>query len=148
MSTYTQILYHIVFSTKNRKNVISYNREAELHSYLSKVLMNHDCFVYLINGTSNHLHIATHIHPKVALSGIIKDLKLSSSKWIKSSNVFPFFEGWQKGYGAFTTSIAEKDNLYHYIANQKKHHKIKSFNEEFIELLEINSIKFDTKFLL
>lgn len=95
----------------------------------------------------DHIHIITHLHPTIALSSLIKDMKIASSIWIKKENIFPGFTSWQDGYGAFTYSINEKDRLIEYVKNQEEHHKIKSFKEEYTELLKEYGIKFDKKYL-
>jgi len=104
--------------------------------------------LYRINGVENHLHIATHIHPTVALSSLVKDIKTASSIWIKQQNLFPDFTFWQKGYGAFTYSIKEKETLINYIQNQQKHHKVLTFREEYKILLAEHNIEFEEKYLL
>jgi len=144
---YTQILYQIVYSTKNRKPVMKEERQDELFKYLWGILKNKKCHVYIINGVENHIHIVTHLHPTVALSSLIKDMKIASSTWIKKENIFPDFNGWQDGYGAFTYSIKDKDRLIEYVKNQKEHHKKISFKEEFIELLKEHEIEFEEKYL-
>jgi len=147
MSTYTQILYQLVFSTHSRERTLSENRQEDLYKYISGILKNKKCHLYRINGVEDHLHIITHLHPTVALSSLIKDIKLASSVWIKANNIFHNFNGWQDGYGAFTYSIKEKDNLIEYVKNQVEHHKIKTFKEEYIELLKEQGIEYDDKFL-
>jgi len=148
MSTYTQILYQIVFSTKNReKALIKVNRE-KLNRYIWGILNNKKCVLYRINGVEDHIHLATHIHPTIAVSSLIKDIKVSSSIWMKEQGLFPAFTAWQKGYGAFTYSIKEKEALVNYINNQEAHHKIMSFREEYIKLLKVHKIDFDEKYLL
>ncbi len=147
MATYTQILYQIVYSTKDRKPVLKEEKQAMLFKYLWGILKNKKCHVYRINGVEDHIHIVTHLHPTVALSSLIKDMKIASSKWIKEKNLFPDFSGWQDGYGAFTYSIKDKDRLIEYVKNQKEHHKTKSFKEEYIELLNEHGIEFDEKYL-
>jgi REP element-mobilizing transposase RayT len=147
MATYTQILYQIVYSTKDRKPVLKEEKQAMLFKYLWGILKNKKCHVYRINGVEDHIHIVTHLHPTVALSSLIKDMKIASSKWIKEKNIFTGFSGWQDGYGAFTYSIKDKDRLIEYVKNQKEHHKTKSFKEEYIELLNEHGIEFDEKYL-
>lgn len=148
MSTYTQILYQIVFSTKNReKALIKMNRE-KLYRYIWGILNNKKCILYRINGVEDHIHIATHIHPTIAISSLIKDIKVSSSLWIKEQGLFPGFTSWQKGYGAFTYSIKEKEKLVSYIKNQETHHKTVTFREEYLKLLKEHEIEFDEKYLL
>ncbi|MBW6498251.1 MAG: IS200/IS605 family transposase [Bacteroidales bacterium] len=147
MSTYTQILYQIVFSTKDREpNLTKGNRE-ELFKYIWGLLKNKKCHLYRINGVEDHLHIITHLHPSVSLASLVKDIKLSSSQYINANGIFKRFNGWQEGYGAFTYSIKEKDRLIEYVKNQEDHHKVKSYKEEFIELLMEHGIEFDEKYL-
>ncbi len=148
MSTYTQILYQIVFSTKKRERTLIEKNQEKLYSYIWGVIKNKKCHLYRINGIEDHIHIITHLHPSIALSDFVKDIKLSTSSWIKENSCFPGFSGWQKGYGAFTYSISEKDRLIEYVKNQKAHHKKKSFKEEYIELLREHKIEFDEKYLL
>ena len=122
MATYTQILYQIVFTTKNREDVLIESNREQLYHYIWGILKNKNCKLYQINGVENHLHIATDIHPSVALASLVKDIKVASSLWIKENNVFPGFTSWQEGYGAFTYSIKEKGAVVNYIKNQKEHH--------------------------
>jgi len=148
MSTYTQILYQIVFTTKNQLPVLKEERTNELYRYFWGILKNKNCHGYIINGVEDHIHIVTHIHPTIALASLVKDLKTSSTKWIKENGIFKDFPGWQAGYGAFTYSAKDKDRLIEYVKNQKEHHRIKSFTEEDIELLIEHGISFDEKYLL
>ncbi len=103
--------------------------------------------MYRINGVEDHLHIVTHLHPSVALAGLIKDIKIASSLFIKEQSLFPDFVSWQEGYGAFTYSIKEKDRLINYVKNQEEHHKKSSYKEEFIALLNEHGVAFDEKYL-
>lgn len=148
MSTYTQILYQIVFSTKDRKKVLVEENQEKLFRFIWGILKNKNCVLYQINGIEDHLHIATHLHPTVALSSLVKDIKVASALWIKENRMFPDFSSWQEGYGGFTYSIKEKGNLINYIKDQKGHHKVKTFREEFIELLNEHGIEFDERYLI
>src|SRR6056297_1931878 len=148
MSTYTQILYQIVFSTKHRNRaLIKKNREA-LFKDIWGILKNNKCHLYRVNGVEDHIHIITHIHPCVSPSSLVKDIKLGSSDYIKRNNLFPDFHGWQDGYAAFTYSIKEKQRLIEYVANQEEHHKAISFKEELIHLLNEHDVVFEEKYLL
>jgi REP element-mobilizing transposase RayT len=147
MSTYTQILYQIVFSTKNRGRAMIESGQVRLYSYIVGLLKNKNCHIYRINGVEDHLHIATHIHPSIPLATLVKDIKLASSDFIKEEKIFPDFTGWQVGYGAFTYSITAKDNLIQYVMNQKEHHKKNTFKEEYIRLLQEHKIEFDESYL-
>ena len=148
MSTYTQILYQIVFSTKDRcPSLIKENRK-DLFKYIWGTLKNKKCHLYRINGVEDHLHILTHLHPSCALADLIKTIKVGSSKHIKEYNLFPKFDGWQEGYGGFTYSFKEKDRLVTYIKNQEEHHKTVSFRDEYIDLLNEHGVEFEEKYLL
>lgn len=148
MSTYTQIIYQVFFSTKQREQVLEKESRKELYKYVWGILKNHKCHAYRINGVEDHLHILMHLHPSVALAGLIKSIKIASSGFIKEKKLFKYFNGWQDGYGAFTYSIQEKDRLIEYVKNQEEHHKNISFKEEYIALLKEHRIEFDEKYLL
>ncbi len=148
MATFTQILYQLVFSTKNREHTLTKEHREQLYYYIWGILKNNKCTLYRINGVEDHLHIATHIHPSVSVSDLVKDIKVSTSIWIKEQKLFPNFNAWQEGYGAFTYSINEKDALVKYINKQEDHHKTKTFREEYIELLQEHFVEFDEKYLL
>jgi len=147
MSSYTQIIYQIVFSTWSREKTLSENNREELFKYIAGILKNKKCHLYRINGIADHIHIVTDLHPSVALADLIKDIKLASSGWIKANNIFKNFNGWQAGYGAFTYSIIDKAHLIEYVKNQNEHHRIKTFTEEYIDLLKEQGIDFDEKYL-
>ena len=147
MSTYTQILYQIVFSTKNREKTLQELNRNELFGYIWGILKKKNCHLYRIGGVEDHLHIVTHIHPMIAPSLLIKDIKLASSKLIKQEDLFPSFNGWQDGFGAFTYAYSSKDELIEYVKNQVEHHKTISFKDEYIKLLNDNGIEFDEKYL-
>jgi putative transposase len=148
MSTYTQIIYQIVYSTKNREGSLTQEKRPWLYEYIWGVLKNKNCHLYRINGMAEHIHIVSGLHPTIALSSLIKDIKLSSSAYIKEKSLFRNFGGWQDGYGAFTYSFNAKDQLIEYVKNQEEHHKKVSFKEEYVSLLKEHGIEFDEKYLL
>jgi len=148
MSTHTQLIYHIVYSTYNREQTIALENKRRLYAFMNGILKNKNCHLYRINGMEDHLHILTHIHPTISLASLVKDIKLASIDFIKSEGIFPDFNGWQDGYGAYTVSYRDKDQLINYIKNQEEHHKKEDFLDEYKRLLEKHGIKFDTKYLL
>ncbi|GMQ25771.1 hypothetical protein Aoki45_24530 [Algoriphagus sp. oki45] len=148
MATHTQLLYHFIFSTKHREPTIVPDQKKRLFAYLHQLLTNKNCHLYLINGMEDHLHILTHVHPTIAVSPLIKDIKLAADDFIKRENIFPKFKGWQDGYGAFSESIKEKDRLINYIKNQEEHHRKISYRDEYKALLKEHEIEFDEKYLL
>jgi len=148
MATYTQTLYQIVFSTKNRQSALIKEKRETLFKYLWGIIKNNKCHLYRINGMEDHLHILTSLHPTVALSDLVKDLKVSSSQFIKENQVFPQFNGWQTGYGAFTYSYDAKEHLIEYIKNQEEHHKTMTFLDEYQNFLNEFGIEFYEKYFL
>lgn len=148
MSTYTQILYQIVWSTKNRKPSLTKNYRIQLFQYIWGLLKKKRCHLYRINGVEDHLHIVTHVHPSIALASLVKDIKLAASSHIKEESLFDDFDGWQSGYAAFTYSIDAKDNLIEYVKRQEEHHRKITFEEELRELLKEHHIPYDEKYLL
>ena len=147
MSTYTQIYYHLVFSTKERAPVLVSEKRESLFRYTWGILKNKDCHLYRINGAEDHVHILTSLHPTVCLADLIKEIKIGTSRWIKENAVFPAFTHWQDGYGAFTVSHDDKDDVIEYIKNQEDHHKRVSFRDELRGLLEKFGVSFDEKYL-
>jgi putative transposase len=148
MGNYRQIFYHIVFGTKQRRPTIDETHCSKLYQYISGIIKNKNCKLYRINGVEDHIHIFSDLHPTVSLSDYIKDIKVATSIWMKASGIFPKFEAWQGGYGAFTYSLREKDMIINYVKNQKEHHKKETFYNEFRRLLMENGIEFEEKYLL
>ncbi|MHB9141430.1 MAG: IS200/IS605 family transposase [Paludibacter sp.] len=147
MSTYTQSLIQIVFSTKYREKTLTKDNREELFRYIWGVLKNNNCHLYRIGGVEDHIHIATHLHPSVRVADLVKDIKLSSSDYIKSNSLFPDFTAWQSGYGWFTYSFKDKNRLIEYVKNQEKHHAVKTYIEELKELLDEHGVEYDEKYL-
>ena len=147
MSTYTQIYYHLVFSTKARERVLVEKHREEFYRYTWGIIRNKDSHLYRINAVEDHVHILTSLHPSIALADFVKDIKVATSVWIKERGLFPGFRGWQEGYGAFTASHQDKDRLIEYIKNQQEHHRVKSFREELQEMLVEAGVQLDEKYL-
>ena len=149
MSTYTQILYQIVFGTYDYNPFLNTENENILFSYIVGILKNKSCHPYIVGGASNHIHIITHIHPTKAPAFLVKDIKLASHKMILDNRkLFSHFTGWQVGYSGFTYHISSKDKLIRYVENQREHHKIFSFKEELKELLNEHSVDYNEDYLI
>lgn len=148
MSTYLQIYHHIVFSTKYRTPCLKQPARKELFRYISGIFRNKKCHLYQINGLEDHIHIFSHIHPDQSLSGLIKDIKLASTCYIKEMQLFEEFSGWQRGYAAFTHSEREKVRVIQYIKNQEQRHKVDSFLDEMRALLIEHNVDFEEKYLV
>jgi REP element-mobilizing transposase RayT len=146
MSSYRQHLYHIVFRTKDSIPTIRQDHVNDQYAYFTGIIKNKKSHLYRINGVENHLHILTDINPSLAPIDFMRDIKVSSSLWIKSSGFFPAFTGWAVGYGSFTCSYKDIDRLIEYVKNQQEHHKKITFDEEYRKLLLDNGITPDEKY--
>ncbi|MCL2098379.1 MAG: transposase [Bacteroidales bacterium] len=118
MSAYRQILYHIVFRTKGSEKTINQAHSADLYKYIWGIINNKKCLLFRING-KDHLHILSDLHPSVALADYIRDIKVSSTKWIKESGLFPDFKGWGIKYCALTYSYNDRDTIINYIKTSR-----------------------------
>lgn len=148
MSTYTQILYQIVFSTKFRMPVLAKKNRETLFKFINQTIQNKNCKPLQINGVEDHIHIIVNIHPTVCVADLVKDIKVSSTLFIKREKLFPNFIGWQNGYGAFTYAPDALDNLIRYVQNQEEHHaKKKDFRSEYLALLDEHGVDFEEKYL-
>ena len=146
MSTYRQLLYHIVFSTKHRQPTIQQSSEKELYKYIWSLIKNKGCILYRINGMEDHIHILTEVLPSIALSNFVRDLKTSTSIWMKQSGNYPLFTGWSEGYCVLTYTYRDKDMVINYIKNQQEHHKRISFEDEYRSILTEHGIEIDERY--
>ncbi|MDP1879867.1 MAG: IS200/IS605 family transposase [Parachlamydiaceae bacterium] len=143
----SDVVIHLIFSTKNREPIITDDIESELFRYICGRADQLKSSVIRINGMEDHIHILLHLSKEVTYSDLIADLKANSSRWIKSKGEkFQHFS-WQSGYGAFSVSRSMVDRVIHYINNQKEHHKKYSFKEELLLMLKRAKIKYDEKYL-
>jgi REP element-mobilizing transposase RayT len=118
----------------------------ELYGYISGIIKNKNSHLYRINGIENHLHILTDMHPSIAPADFMREIKASSSLWMKNSTLFPLFIGWEEGYGSFTCSYKDLSNLIEYIKSQEEHHKKVTFEEEYRKILLESGITPDEKY--
>jgi len=146
MSSYRQLLYHLVFRTKYSHPAIKQDNVDQLYAYISGIIKNKNSHMYRVNGVENHLHILTDIHPSIPLADFMRDIKVSTSMWMKESGLFPSFNGWAEGYGAFTYSYRDLGRLIEYVKNQKEHHKKRTFKDEYRRLLMDFGIKIDKRY--
>ena len=145
MSAYRQIMYHIVFRTKRSEKTINQEHSTELKKYIWGIIKNKKCVLFRINCMEDHIHLLTDLHPSVALADYVRDIKVSSTKWIKQSEKFPGFKGWGIKYCALTYSYRDRDTIINYIKNQQEHHKKESFRDEIKRLFLEEGIDLDEK---
>ena len=146
-NTYSQIYYHIVFSTKNRVDWIKPEIEDRVWAYVGGVARKHTLTAIQIGGIDNHIHGLLGAPPTHSPSQVAKYLKGDSSKWIHEE--FPEMRdfAWQDGYGVFTVSRSEIERVRAYIQNQREHHGKQTFEEEYKGLLRLHGIEYDERFL-
>lgn len=145
-NTYTQIHIQSVFSVNDRSCIIRKEWKNELFQYITGIIQNHDHKVMAINGMPDHLHVFFGMRPTQSLSDLMQDVKGDSSKWINKKG---FVEGrfsWQEGFGGFSYSKSQVNNVIDYIRDQEIHHRKKSFIEEYREYLQIFEVPFDDRF--
>jgi len=136
------ILVHVIFSTKNRAPLILPETEDELYPYVASI-----CRAHAVGGTENHLHIACSLARTITVSRLIEEIKRSSSKWMKTKGARYRAFAWQNGYGAFSIGQSQLGSLKGYIARQKEHHRVKTFEEEFREFLKRYQIEYDDRYV-
>jgi len=146
-NTYTQTSIHAVFAVKGRQNILSDKFRENLFQYISGILSHNGHYSLAVNGYKDHVHIFFEQHPTKALSDTIQIVKANSSKWINDNKlVLGKFE-WQEGYGGFSYSHSQRDNVIKYIMNQEKHHSRRTFRDEYLELLNKFEIKFQDEYI-
>jgi putative transposase len=146
-NTYTQLHIQVVFAVQNRDCVIRNSWKNELHKYITGIIENHNHKVMAINGMPDHLHILFGMRPTQSLSDLIQDIKGGSSKWINQKGYVKGKFSWQEGDGAFSYSKSHVDAVIDYIKHQEKHHRKKTFVEEYHEFLEKFEVDFDKRYI-
>lgn len=119
MNSFRQILYHIVFGTYNREQTLPESHHEDLYRFIWGVINKRRCVLYRINGTKDHIHILSDLHPTIALSDYIKEIKTASNTWMKGTGNFPNFSSWAEGYCAITYNLRDKEQIINYIKKSK-----------------------------
>ena len=145
--TFTNLLAHIIFSTKDRAPFIDAELKPELLAYLGGMVREVNGQAYGINGTADHVHLLVSLPPTIALSEAMKVLKANSSRWVSEKWRARKAFGWQTGYGAFSVSKSNAPDVLKYIADQEEHHRKVTFKEEFIAFLKKHGIEYDERYI-
>ena len=138
---------HLIFSTKNRAPLLRDAVRDSLHRYMAVVLQNFGCPATLINSVEDHAHVLFELGRTVSVSATVEEIKKSSSKWIKTQGAEFAEFAWQNGYGAFAVSESNVAAVRDYIANQREHHRKKSFQEEYRAFLERHGVACDERYV-
>ncbi len=147
MSTYSKIYIQVIFAVRNRESLINESWEEHLYRYISGIINNKKQKLIAINGIPNHIHFFIGMKTDCCLSDLVREIKKSSNEFIKQNNFTKQKFNWQEGFGAFSYSESDIPNVISYIMNQKEHHKIKNFREEYIDLLDQHKIDYQEKYL-
>ena len=143
--SFTDLNYHVVFSTKEFNPMIDPEWKDRLYEYLGGVIRSLNGICIEINGMPDHVHSLVRLHQDMPISTFMEKLKSNSSGWVKRTLDNKF--SWQIGYGAFTVSESGIEKVTQYIRDQARHHQKMTFEEEFIKLLKAHNIEFDRKYL-
>ena len=146
-NTYTQCYFHLVFAVRNRNALIKKEWKNEMEKYITGIVQNHQHKMLAIGSMPDHIHILIGYNINQLIPEIVEEIKTSTNKWIKEKKLSKFKFDWQKGYGAFTYSRSEIDNVVKYILSQEEHHKKRPFKEEYLEMLEKNEVIFSNEYL-
>ena len=147
-NTFTQIYLQFVFAVQDRCSLIRPTWKDELYKYITGIVQNSKHKLIAINGMPNHLHVFIGYKPHQLIPDLLQDIKGSSSKWINEKGFVQGRFAWQAGYGGFSYSHSQINNVVRYIMRQEEHHKRKTFREEYIQLLERFNIEYNERFIL
>jgi REP element-mobilizing transposase RayT len=144
-STYLSLHYHLMFSTRNREAFIAPDWRARLHDYLGGTIRGLGGYPEGVGGVADRVHLLVGLKATHCLSDVMRELKKASSTWVyEEAGLLSF--AWQEGYAAFTISATARKAVRSYIAHQEEHHRVKSFREELVEMLDKAGIEYDPKY--
>ncbi|HPO65995.1 MAG TPA: IS200/IS605 family transposase [Bacteroidales bacterium] len=146
-NTYFQINIHCVFAVQGRENILADHFRDNLFRYIYGILKKDNVFPLAVGGWKDHVHVFFELKPDIKISDLMRMVKASSSKWINEQGFLKGKFNWQEGYGAFSYSRSQRDNVINYIINQEMHHKSKTFREEYLELLRKFEIEYKDEFV-
>lgn len=147
MSTYTNLTYHVIFSTKYRTPSIEAAWKDELYAYIGGIIRGEKGQLLEIGGTNDHVHILAGFHPTATISYMLQHMKGNASKWVNERKLHSKRFEWQTGYGAFTVSQSQVPAVRRYIQKQEKHHEKQTFKDEFLAILKRHQIEYDPKYV-
>ena len=145
--SYAQCLFHCVFSTKGRRNLIPASAQDRLWAYLGGIARANDITALAVGGTSDHAHVLLSLPATMPVAKAIQLVKAGSSKWLHET--IPTLRGfaWQEGYGAFSIGVSQVAGTVRYINRQAEHHRTQTFEEEYIAFLRRNGVEFDQRYV-
>ncbi len=145
-STHLSLHYHLVFSTKDRIAMIAPEWRERLHAFLGGVVRQLDGIPQAVGGVGDHVHLLIGLGAMHRLADVMREIKSVSSRWVHDEVGVKLFS-WQEGYGAFTVGAPQRQGVVEYIANQEAHHRVKSFQEEYVDFLRRGAVEYDDRYL-
>jgi REP element-mobilizing transposase RayT len=145
--TYCNLLFHAIFSTKDRTAAISPDIRDDLLAYIGGIVRHMGGKTVIAGGTADHVHLLLELPSHVAVADTLRVLKTNSSRWAHERWPERRLFGWQTGYAAFSVSKSNLEAVRTYIANQEQHHKKIDFREEFVTFLKKNGITYDDRYI-
>ncbi|MDR0798589.1 MAG: IS200/IS605 family transposase [Dysgonamonadaceae bacterium] len=146
-NTYTQIHIHGIFAVQNRISLITESWREDLYKYMTGIIQNHGHKILQIGGMPDHVHVLFGMRPVESLSDLMKVIKGKSSEWINGQRFVMGHFSWQEGYGAFSYSKSQLNNVIQYIANQPEHHKKRDMVAEYLDFLKSFGVEYDEKYV-
>ncbi|MEZ0483529.1 IS200/IS605 family transposase [Fibrella aquatica] len=146
-NTYTQLEIQLVFAVKGRESLIQKIWRDDLYRYITGVIQSNQHKVLQINGMPDHIHIFTGYNPTQLIPKLVEEIKTSSNRYVKENRLSRFPFSWQAGYGAFSYGRSQRQDVIRYIENQELHHKKRTFQEEYLLLLQKFEVAYDDKYL-
>jgi putative transposase len=144
-STLTNLVYHVIFSTKGREPFLIPEIRNELYRYMGGIIKGEGGILLQVGGTADHIHIIIRLKPVHALSEMMQKVKGNSSKWINEQGRLNQKFAWQDGYGAFTVSESRIPAVIRYVKEQVSHHEKQTFKEEFVRILDRHGVTYDER---
>jgi REP element-mobilizing transposase RayT len=141
--TFSQLLYHIIFGTQHRENLIDPELRQDLYPFIGGLVRSVRCTLLAVGGMQDHVHLLVRARPTVSLSDLLRVIKANSSRWVHERSAMPRRFGWQEGYGAFSVSGSAAADVCRYIQRQEEHHRRRTFEAEWVTLLKRHGIEFD-----
>lgn len=145
--TFSQLYIQAVFAVKGRENLIALHWRDELHKYIAGIIKGKEQKSIIVNGVADHVHCFVGLRPSMAISDLIRDIKNNSTNFINSKKFVKGKFAWQEGYGVFSYSHSQINDVYSYILNQQEHHKKQTFKEEYLEFLNRFGVPYDERYL-
>jgi putative transposase len=145
--TFYQIYIQFVFAVHGRENLLHKSWRNEVFKYMSGIIKGKNEKPIIVNGVSDHVHVFIGLRPSIRICDLVRDIKNNSSRFINDKKFLPGRFEWQNGYGAFSYSQSQINNVYRYIENQETHHKKRTFREEYLDFLKKFEIEYNEKHL-